>query len=162
MLRQILFATAASLVLGLPAAAQTTRTIKSIDVTADLAAVANPTAAAYWATLETDLEAALATRLSDHLADKGTAVEVDVEEVELSNGFTEQAGLADTRLVGKVRFRDDTDGSKDDTYTLRIDVNQARPLIASDVDLQALPAGSHVYYDAMISAFADAVVDRLY
>jgi DNA repair protein RadC len=42
-----------------------------------------------------------------------------------------------------------------------LDVNAALPMIPAGVDVVTLPADSRVYYDAMIAAFAQGVVDRL-
>lgn len=163
MLRHSLFAgtVGITLALGSMALAQEPRSYKSVDVVAELAAVSNPAAAAYWGTLEQDLEAAIAARLGDRIGTEGTDIEIDIEEMELSSGFTEQMGLADTRLSGQVRLRDDEDRSAHETFNLTVDVNQVRPLLAPDVDLAALQVDPKVFYDAMIAAYASAVVDRL-
>lgn len=152
---------AALVVAAAPALSQDLSTVKAIDVKAELTAVTNPAAAAYWATLDTDLETALATRLGDRIADTGLEISVDVEEVSLSNGFTETLGLADTRLVGDIEIVDETDNTHNQFYTLSIDVNQARPMMPAGTDEATLPADTRVYYDAMVAAFADGLVKRL-
>ena len=143
------------------ALAQSMGPVQSIDVTAELSAVENPMAAAYWATLDTDLEAAIATRLADRIADTGADITVDVEEVSLSNGFTDVVGLADTRLVGDITVRDDADNSRNQFYTLTIDVNAAAPMMPAGTDVTTLSADTRVFYDAMVESFADVLVRDL-
>lgn len=65
-------------------------TVKEIEVTADLSAIQNADAAAYWGRLEADLEAAIASRLVDRLAEEGAEgarILVDLREVELASAF---------------------------------------------------------------------------
>ncbi len=156
--------TAAGLValsLSSAAFAETAIQVKSVVVEADLATVENRTAAGYWADLSTDLTNAIVARVADRIDEKGVAISVDIAEVELSNGFQEALGLADTRLTGKVRVRNAEDPSRDKTYDLTIDVNQAKAFIPAGTDVTTLPAGTRIYYDAMVGAFADAVVRDL-
>lgn len=136
-------------------------TVKSIDVEVELGAVENPKAAAYWTTIADDLETAIVSQLTDQIADDGVEIKIDLEEVSLSSGFEEQLGLADTRLVGTVKMLHATDNTRFDTYDLAVDVNAAKLMIPADVDVVTLPADTRVYYDAMIAAFAQGVVDRL-
>lgn len=141
--------------------AQDLPTVKSVEVTVELAAIGNEKAAAYWTAIADDLENAIVARITDQIADDGVDLTVDIEEVSLSNGFDEALGLADTRLAGMISQRSDTDERRSRTYELALDVNQALPMVPADVDLAALPTDTRVYYDAMIAAFADEVVKRL-
>ncbi len=136
-------------------------TVKSIDVEVELDAVENPKAAAYWTTIADDLENAIVARITEDIAEDGVDVKIDLEEVSLSNGFEESMGLADTRLVGNVTMSHASDNSRFGTYELTVDVNTAMPMIPAGVDVVTLPADTRVYYDAMIAAFAQGVVDRL-
>jgi hypothetical protein len=141
--------------------ALTAATVKSIDVEVELGAIENPKAAAYWTTIADDLEAAIVSRITDQISDDGIDLKIDLEEVSLSGGFAETMGLEDTRLVGDVVMVHGSDNSRFGTYQLTVDINAARILIPEGVDLVALPADSRVYYDAMIAAFANGVVERL-
>jgi hypothetical protein len=161
MIRPIQFAMVAALAATSPSFAQELSTVQSIDVTADLSAVNNAEAAAYWASLDTDLESAIATRLGDRIADEGIEITVDVEEVSLSNGFTDAIGLADTRLVGDINVVDEADRTRNQFYQLAIDVNMARPMMVAGTDEATLPTDTRVFYDAMVNAFADALVRDL-
>ncbi|MDP3264681.1 MAG: hypothetical protein U1E06_07230 [Tabrizicola sp.] len=141
--------------------AGTAATVKSVDVAVELSAIENPRAAEYWTSIADDLENAIVAKIEDQIADDGIDLKIDLEEVWLSNGFEEKLGLADTRLVGDVSMTHASDNSRFGSYQLTVDVNTALPLIPADVDVTVLPADSRVYYDAMIAAFAQGVVDRL-
>lgn len=141
--------------------AGTAATVKSVDVEVELSAIENPRAAKYWTSIADDLENAIVAKVADQVSDDGIDLKIDLEEVWLSNGFEETLGLADTRLVGNVSMTHATDNSRFGSYELTVDVNTALPLIPADVDVTVLPADSRVYYDAMIAAFAQGVVDRL-
>lgn len=141
--------------------AGTAATDKSVDVEVELSAIENPRAAKYWTSIADDLENAIVAKIADQVADDGIDLKIDLEEVWLSNGFEEKLGLADTRLVGDVSMTHASDNSRFGSYELTVDVNTALPLIPADVDVTVLPADSRVYYDAMIAAFAQGVVDRL-
>jgi hypothetical protein len=136
-------------------------TMKSVDVEVELDAIENPKAAAYWTSIADDLENSIVARITDQIADDGVEVKIDLEEVSLSNGFEDRLGLADTRLVGTVVMVHATDNTRFGTYELTVDVNSAMPLIPAGVDVVTLPADTRVFYDAMIAAFAQGVVDRL-
>lgn len=151
----------AALLVSTAAVAQDLPTVKSVDVSVELAAIGNEKAAAYWTSIADDLENAIVARITNQIADDGVDLTVDIEEVSLSNGFEETLGLADTRLVATVVQKSDTDERRSRTYELALDVNQATPMIPADVDVTTLPADTRVYYDAMIAAFAEQVVTRL-
>lgn len=147
--------------LVVPALAQDTPTVKSIDVTLDMAAVQNAQAAAYWGTLEADLEGAILARVQPQIADDGVDISIDISEVELSNGFQEVVGIADTRLIGSVKMTHLTDNSRFDAYELTVDVNAAMPLLPEGFVMATATVDTKEYYDAMITAFANGVVNRL-
>lgn len=161
MYRTFAIGTLAALTLSTAAMAATPPTVKSIDVDVELEAIENPKAAAYWTSIADDLENAIAKLVTEQIADDGVDIKIDLQEVELSGGFDEAMGLAETRLVGDVAMVHDSDNSRFGAYTLTVDINAAKPLIPADVDLVTLPADTRVYYDAMIQAFAQGVVDRL-
>ena len=135
--------------------------VEAIDVQIELPAVTNPAAAARFSRIDTDLENALTARLVDRLADKGVKITVDISEVELSNSFTEQMGLADTRLAATVMISDLNDNSNYNTYDLTVTINETTKFLPEGTDVATLKSDSEDYYKAMIAAFADAVVVRL-
>lgn len=144
-----------------PVFAQTEPTVKSVDVTVDIAAIANPKAAAYWTTFEGDLETAILAQITDHIADDGIDLIIDVSEVELSSGFEESMGLADTRMIAAVKMTHPTDNTRFGAYELTVDVNQVIPHLPEGTDVKVLTGDTRVYYDAMVKAFANSVVERL-
>jgi hypothetical protein len=161
MFRTVATAGIAALLLGTAVFAQDAKTVKSIEVETDLSAIGNSSAAAYWKNISTDLEAAIAARVANNLSEDGIKLVIDIEEVELSNGFQETLGLADTKLSGLVKMTHENDNGRFSNYRLTVDINQAMPLIPAGTDVTTLPADTRVYYDAMINTFANAVVERL-
>lgn len=150
-----------SISLGTGALAQDSDKIKEIKVEMDLTAIVNPAAALRLGTLATDLQGAIAARLVDRIGEEGRVVSVDISEAELSNSFTEVAGLADTMLVGVVHVTDENDNTNFNTYTLTVTIEQARAFFPADLDEATLTASSDAYYTSLISAFADAVAVRI-
>ncbi|KAF0171775.1 MAG: hypothetical protein FD162_2859 [Rhodobacteraceae bacterium] len=151
----------ASTALTAPAFATEDAMVKEIEVTIDLPAITNPAAAMRYTNIAGDLKEAIAARLINRLSDKGMKIGVDISEVELSSSFTDAIGTADTRLVGAVNFTDETDNSHFKSFELTVDVNQAKPFFPAELDVTKLSANSNVFYNAMISAFADNVVLKL-
>jgi ABC-type Na+ transport system ATPase subunit NatA len=137
--------------------------IREIDVTADLTAVGNVDAAAYWGTLETDLEAAIAARVTDLLAEDGARVLVDIREVELSSPFERAINLGDAVLVGQVNIVDDTDNANFDAYELSVSLETASIIIPAGQEIRAVvfSTDDRTSYRALIDTFAQGVVDRL-
>jgi hypothetical protein len=137
--------------------------IKEIDVTADLTAIQNADAAAYWGTLETDLEAAIATLVTDRLAEEGgdgAQILVDLREVELASAFDRAINLGDALLVGQVNIVDDTDNSNFDAYELSVSLENAM-VIVPEGQTVVFNADDADAYRALVDTFAKGVVDRL-
>jgi hypothetical protein len=150
-----------SIFLATGAVAQESDKIKEITVEMDLTAIVNPAAAKRLGTLATDLQGAIAARLVDRIGEEGRKLSVDISEAELSNSFTEAAGLADTILVGVVNVTDENDNSHFNTYTLTVTIEQARAFFPADLDEATLTASSDAFYTSLIMAFADAVAVRI-
>ena len=135
--------------------------IESVDVSIDLPAVTNKAAALRYSHIADDLKTAIAALLVGRLAPGGAKITVDISEVELSNSYTETAGIADTKLVGLVHVLDDKANVNFDNYTLTVDVNKAKTFLPVTVDMTTLKGSSDEYYRAMIQAFATTVVGKL-
>ncbi|GHC54713.1 hypothetical protein [Neogemmobacter tilapiae] len=135
--------------------------VRKIDVTVDLAAIENAQAAAYWGALEVDLEAAIAARVADQLSEEGADLNIDITEVELSNGLQEDLGIADTKLAANVVQTHPTDNSLFKNYELMVDVNAAKAYLPAGVDVVVLKADTADFYKAMVETFADAVAARV-
>ena len=166
------FAAAAALstLLAGPLAAQVDK-VASIDASVDIAAINNEQAATFWANLETDLENALAARLTDRLPLEevkpddqgkidGAQIKVDVREVELASAFERELNLADAVLVGQVTIIDDTDNSNSDSYELTVSLQNANVILPEGMTL-VLSTDASGAYTRLVEAFAEAVVTRL-
>jgi hypothetical protein len=137
--------------------------IQEIDVTADLTAVGNTDAAAYWGTLETDLEAAIAALVTDRMAEEGARIIVDIREVELSSPFERAINVGDAVLVGQVNIVDDTDNTNFDAYELSVSLEAASILVPEGQDVRGVvfSTDDQTSYRSLIDTFAQGVVDRL-
>ncbi len=156
----IISATVAALMSGGVLAA-TPVMIGEIDAQVDLTALTNPMAAERYGNIEGDLESAVAALLTDRIAEVGLAIMIDISEVELSDSFLETMSVADTHLVGDVQVFDKENNGNHDAYKLTVDINQAMMFFPEGIDVVTLTASSDTYYDAMIAAFAQGVVERL-
>ncbi|NHB75599.1 hypothetical protein [Rhodobacter calidifons] len=145
--------------------------IAKIDVQVDLSAVQNEQAAAYWATLETDLENALAARLVDRLVTEaakpddsgkidGAQIIVDIREFELANALQRELNLGDAVLVGQVTIKDDTDNSNADGYELTTTLENAKVEVPEGMTV-VLSTDTREAYTRLVDAFAEGVVTRL-
>ena len=162
MFRKLATTTAIALsLLAAPAVMAAQQKVKEVDVSVDLAAVNNAQAAQYWANIETDLENAIAARVSDRISEDGVKVSVKVSEVELANTFQNITNLADTKLAARVNVTSDNGADNVRSYDLEVTVGQAAVFFPEGTDLSALTLDTPVYYQAMINAFANAVVERL-
>lgn len=132
--------------------------VKDVNVEADLSAIKNPEAAKYWTDVSNDLENAIVGRLTDRLDPEKGSVEIRVklDTVRLANAWT--APLADSQLAGRVVMRDDTDATEGSVYDLSVTMEQAKVFLPQGMDIATLAVDSREYYDAVVAAFADAVV----
>ena len=134
--------------------------IQEINVTADLSVIENEVAASYWSTLELDLEAAIATRVTERMGDDGARILVDIREVELATAFERALNLGDAVLVGQVNITDDTDNRNFDAYELSVSLETARIIVPEGQTL-VLSTDDRASYQLLIDAFAEGVVTRL-
>lgn len=134
--------------------------VAKIDVTTDLTAISNEQAANFWANLETDLENAIASRVTDRLADDGAEILVDIREVELANAFERQLNMADAVLVGQVNIKDDTNNQNYDAYELSVSLENAQIIVPEGAVL-VLSTDTTGAYDRLVETFAESVVSRL-
>jgi hypothetical protein len=69
--------------------------------------------------------------------------------------------LAKTKLVGNISVTDATNNANFDSWEQTVDVDSSAKFLPAGTDLSKLTPDSDVYYKAMITSFADAVVMRL-
>jgi hypothetical protein len=135
--------------------------IASVDVTNDLSAIDNEKAAAYWANLEKDLEAAIGSRVQDRLADTGAEIKIDIRALELSNAFERKLNLGDAVLVGMVHIVDQTENDNFDTYELTVSLESAKVVVPEGATLVLSSTDTPETYQRLVDAFAEGVVSRL-
>lgn len=159
MFRKILMTTTA-LFLANAAFAQDTM-VQEVDVAADITAISNAEAAAYWTNAADDLENAIVARLVDRIGDEGSKISIDIDELSLANSFQNQLGLEDAVMVGMVNVTSDVDNAKFDSYELTVSALTAQAFASDGVVLDGAFTDTPEYYAALIAAFADGVVSRL-
>ena len=135
--------------------------VAKVEVTADLTAVQNEKAAAYWSNVSTDLENAIVARLVDRIAETGATLSVDIREVELASSFERALNISDAVLVGQVSVTDLTDNSNFEAYELSVSLGTAQVLSADGQTLTYDSLDTPEAYAALINSFADNVVQRL-
>lgn len=151
--------TASLLAITAPAYGETL--VKEVNVEVDLESIQNAKAAEHWTGIADDLENAMVERLVGMTSEDGAKISVDIDEVELSNSLQSAMGTAESKLMGRVNISHESDNTKFDTYDLTVTFEQAGPFFLPGTDLTAITTDSEEYYNAMIAAFADAVVTRL-
>ncbi|MEO8241071.1 MAG: hypothetical protein ABI832_02105 [bacterium] len=135
--------------------------IAKVNVSVDLASVTNKPAADRYVNLSADLNAAITTILKDRLGSPGAEITVDISAVELSNSFTDAAGLADTHLVGLVNINDTVNNANTRSFELTIDVNTIKGLLPADTDMATMTASGDLFYHTMVDAFAQNLVAEM-
>ncbi|WP_103333090.1 hypothetical protein [Pseudotabrizicola formosa] len=160
MFRKILMTTTA-VFLANAAFAQDVTLIEEVSVEADITAITNAEAAAYWTNAAGDLENAILARLVDRTGEEGSKILIDIDELSLANSFQSQLGVEDAVMVGMVNVVNETDGPKSDNYELTVSALNAQAFAADGTVLEGAFSDTPEYYNALIAAFADGVVARL-
>lgn len=143
------------------AALATVETVAEVKVEADLTAISNERAAAYWATLPEDLQGAILARLTDKLGEEGATVSVDIREIELANAFEQAFDINDAVLVGQVNISDLNDNTAYDSYELSISLEGGQVVDASGNTIVVTGIDTPEAYRTLVDRFADGVVERL-
>jgi len=157
-----LLAGAAALGFAAAASAQTAiPMVSDIQVEADLTAVANPQAAAYWGTLDADLSAALAAEVVDLISPDGLVLIVDLDEISLASLLEAQAGADDARLTGDVGLYNPQTEEVERMFTISATTNEAAPYLPAGVDVVTVSPSSAEFYAAVVKAFARGVSETV-
>lgn len=150
----------AAFIAVLATGAHASQTISEIDVSVDLPAIENKEAAAVWTSLGTDLETAIAERITPLLGENGTEVVVDINEVALATAFENAYALEDSSLIGMVEIKE-PGLLNDEEYELTVTASQAVSALSPSIDMSQLTIASEEVYTALINAFADNVSEKL-
>ena len=135
--------------------------ISEVVVTADLGAIKNEKAAAYWSNVAADVQNAIAARLVDRIADDGAKITVDLREVELASSFERAINASDAVLVGQVNVSDLKDNTNFNAYELSISLGTAASVSADGQTFYYDTLDTPEAYQALVNSFADNVVKRL-
>lgn len=135
--------------------------VAGVEVTADLTAIQNEKAAAYWSNIAKDLQDAIVARVVDRIADDGATIRVDLREVELASSFERALDVSDAVLVGQVNVSDPTDNSNMAAYELSVTLGTSGMKSADGSVVTYETLDTPEAYQALVGAFADQVVQRL-
>jgi hypothetical protein len=160
MFRSSLIALSIALLSGTPTLAKVDR-ISEVTVTADLTAIENEKAAAYWSNVAADLQDAIVQRLVDRIRKNGATVTVDLRELELASSFDRAINASDAVLVGQVNVADATDNSNYNAYELSVTLGTAASVSADGKTFFYDSLDTPEAYQALVNSFADNVVKRL-
>ena len=153
-----------ALVTAMATAVSANTMVADIEVTADLTAIENYSAAEAWATLETDLETALAAQLVNQIADpdakEAAEIEIEIDSVSLANNFEKSLGVGEWVLKGDVDI-DMPDAADDLRYDLTVSADQLNAYYPEGTDMAQVSIDSEVFYNAIIEAFAANVASKL-
>lgn len=135
--------------------------VAEVKVTADVTAIQNEKAAAYWSNIAADLQNAILTRLIDRVAEDGATITIDLREVELASSFERAINASDAVLVGQVNVSDDNDNTNFNAYELSVSLGTAASVSADGTAYYFDTLDTPEAYQALVNSFADNVVKRL-
>ena len=135
--------------------------VAEVKVTADVTAIQNEKAAAYWSNIAADLQNAILTRLVDRVAEDGATITIDLREVELASSFERAINASDAVLVGQVNVSDDNDITNFNAYELSVSLGTAASVSADGTAYYFDTLDTPEAYQALVNSFADNVVKRL-
>lgn len=134
--------------------------VESVDVSFDLTAIENAEAAEFWATLEDDLETAIITLVADRIAENGSEISVDIDELSMSNSFEAALG-SDSVLAGSIAITNDTDSTKNGFFDFTVTVDQAGRMSNTGEEVALLTVPVEEAYTALVDAYAAGIVERM-
>lgn len=161
MFKKTIVSVAAITLIAGAVAAQELPSVAEINSTTDLSAIQNREAAAFWSNLDADLQGAIAARLIDRLGDDGLSIEIAIDEVELSNAFEAELGLDLSLLSGEVTVTDIETGVVERSFEVTATARQIMPMLPDDANIVVLTADTPDFYQTLVNAFADGVVDNI-
>lgn len=160
MFRHSIFALSFAVLAGTTALAAVEK-ISEVTVTADISAIKNEKAAAYWSNIAVDLQGAITSRLVDRIAEDGATITVDLREIELASSFERAINTSDAVLVGQVNVSDLNDNTNFNAYELSVSLGTAGAVSADGQTVVYDTLDTPDAYQALINSFANNVVERL-
>ena len=132
--------------------------VSEVTVSADIGSLQNATAAAYWATLPEDLQAAIQLEIANRVDNGGSRINVDISEVELSSSFERAIGAADGVLVGTVDVDDPNNNQLYDDYKIIVTLGSAPMVSADGKEVVFSSLDEPQAYETLIKKFAEGVL----
>lgn len=151
---------AATLALMGTSALAADRMFNEINVTADLTVIEDSTAAAFWNTLEADLEANLLERLADQIAEDGAKLVVDVTSFSAAEPLAPFV-VENAALAARVHVIDLENNANFDSFELMVSL-EGMTVTNEDGEVMVianLPAD--VIYTTLVESFADNIAARV-
>lgn len=135
--------------------------VAEVDVTAELTALQNPQAAAFWADLETDLEAAILSQLVDQITDDGARLVVNIEGFGIGDEADLPFTVEDAALSGRIHVIDLTNNANFQTFELNVSIQGMSVTDTEGEPVMVAQMPPEWTYETLITAFAEGVVERL-
>jgi hypothetical protein len=157
MFRKGFTAAAIAAMIAIPAHAAIDK-VAEVTVSADIASIENAAAAAYWATLPEDLQAAIVGQLVGRTDASGSKINVDISEIELSSSFERAIGAADGVLVGSVKVDDPNNNQMYDDYQIIVTLGSAPMVSADGTQVVFSSLDEPQAYETLIQKFAEGVL----
>lgn len=132
--------------------------VSDVRVEAELTTVDDAAAGRFWANLETDLTNAIASRITDQIADEGARVRVRIESVSLmpsaeTTAVTDAAHIAALVTVSGNQVAEG--------YRLLVSIPESRMYLPDGAEVIAATPDPEAAYRTMVEAFADHVARQL-
>ncbi|MGY6547980.1 MAG: hypothetical protein ACXIU7_03105 [Roseinatronobacter sp.] len=132
-----------------------------VDVTADLSVIEDAEAAAFWNTLEQDLEAALMTRLADQLTEEdGARLVVNIERFAIEEPLAPFA-VENAALAGRIHVIDLNNNANFDSFELSVQLDGLSIIAPDGTALASAEFAPDQVYLTLVNAFADNVAARV-
>lgn len=130
-----------------------------VDVTADLTVIEDAEAAAFWNTLETDLEARLLALLADHIAEDGARLVVNVESFAVEEPLAPFT-IENAALSGRVHVVDLNNNANFESFELSVRIEGMTVQNADGADILAIELDPDAIYTTLVDNFAENIAER--
>jgi hypothetical protein len=128
-------------------------TISEIQVETDLTAVGSREAVAYWQSLSSDLETAIANQFVGSIDPAGNVITVDVDEISLTSPFASGATAETARLSGRVEMLNPA-GTSEGAWNITATAQDVVDFLPVGTNVETVRPTTPEYYSAVVQAFA--------
>ncbi len=131
-----------------------------VDVTADLTVIEDTEAAAFWNTLETDLESRLLALLADQIDENGARLVVNVESFAVEEPLAPFT-VENAALSGRVHVVDLSNNANFESFELSVRLEGLSVQNADGAEVLATDIAPDMVYSTLVDSFAERIVDRI-